>query len=90
MFLIKGVATQDPGLNKGLDPADKEIRVPGFHAGNIEATREIMEACGFKDLEDIQPSKFFHRINEQVSRSYEQIYFSRKDQLKNKMYSSLN
>ncbi|HEY0356661.1 MAG TPA: FMN-binding glutamate synthase family protein, partial [Flavisolibacter sp.] len=85
-----GVATQDPGLYKGLDPADKKIRVSGFHAKTIEATREIMEACGFKDLEDIQPSKFFRRINEQGSRSFEQIYFSRKDQLKNKMYSSLN
>lgn len=85
-----GVATQDPGLYKGLDPADKKIRVSGFHAKTIEATREIMEACGFNDFEDIQPSKFFRRINEQGSRSFEQIYFSRKDQLKNKMYSSLN
>lgn len=70
-----GVATQDPALYKGLDPADKRVRVANFHANTIAATREIMEACGFTDVENIQPSKFFRRMNEQETKSFEQIYF---------------
>ncbi|HYK57712.1 MAG TPA: FMN-binding glutamate synthase family protein, partial [Flavisolibacter sp.] len=38
-----GVATQNPSLYKGLDPADKRVRVANFHAKTIAATREIME-----------------------------------------------
>lgn len=70
-----GVATQDPALYKGLHPADKRIRVANFHAKTIAATKELMEACAFKDVENIHPSKFFRRINEQETKSFEQIYF---------------
>src|SRR5690606_2795611 len=43
-----GVATQDPRLYKGLDPADKSVRVYNYHLNTLHATRELMEACGFK------------------------------------------
>lgn len=86
-----GVATQDPALYKGLHPSDKRIRVANFHRKTIEATKEIMEACGFKTVEDIQASKFFRRINEHETKSFEQIYFDRKGNfLTNKFYSQLN
>ena len=70
-----GVATQDPALYKGLHPADKKVRVASFHRKTILATIEIMEACGFKNIEGIHPSKFFRRINEYETRSFEDIYF---------------
>lgn len=70
-----GVATQDPALYKGLDPADKSIRVANFQKKTIEATREIMEACGFRTLAEVHPSRFFRRINEQTIKSFEEIYF---------------
>lgn len=69
-----GVATQNPALYKGLHPEDKRIRVANFHAKTIEATKEIMEAGGFKSLESIQAAKFFRRINEQETKSFELIY----------------
>lgn len=71
-----GVATQDLALSRGLDPADKRVRVANFHARTLEATREMMEACGFRDTDNIDPAKFFRRINEQETRSFKQIYFS--------------
>jgi glutamate synthase domain-containing protein 2 len=74
-----GVATQDPALYSGLDPADKGVRVASYHGGTIAATREIMEACGFSNLEAVHPSRFFRRVNEQETKSFEQIYFSRSD-----------
>ena len=70
-----GVATQDARLYKGLHPADKRVRVANYHANTIKATKELMEACGFSDIESIRPSKFFRKINEQETMSFEQIYF---------------
>ncbi|HTM94008.1 MAG TPA: FMN-binding glutamate synthase family protein [Flavisolibacter sp.] len=86
-----GVATQNPSLYKGLHPADKRMRVANFHLKTIEATKEIMEACGFKRIESIHPSKFFRRVNEHEVKSFEQIYFHEKGSaLINKLNSQLN
>lgn len=85
-----GVATQNPSLYKGLDPADKRVRVANFHAKTMEATKEIMEACGFADIDAVHPSKFFRRINEQETKSFEQIYFRSENAVKTKYQSSLN
>jgi glutamate synthase domain-containing protein 2 len=74
-----GVATQDPHLYKGLDPSDKSVRIANFHKKTIEATREIMEACAFTDTESIHSSKFFKRVSEQETKSFEQIYFRMND-----------
>jgi glutamate synthase domain-containing protein 2 len=71
-----GVATQDPGLYKGLDPEDKKNRVANFHANTMKAFVEMMEACGFGTLAAIKPSRFFRRINEQEVKSFEDIYVS--------------
>ncbi|HET6721364.1 MAG TPA: FMN-binding glutamate synthase family protein, partial [Chitinophagaceae bacterium] len=70
-----GVATQNPALYKGLDPTDKGVRVFNFHLNTIKATTEMMEACGFSDVQSIHASKFFRRIDEQTTRSFEEIYF---------------
>ena len=70
-----GVATQNPALYKGLDPTDKGVRVFNFHLNTIKATKEMMEACGFSDVQSIHASKFFRRIDEQTTRSFEEIYF---------------
>ncbi len=70
-----GVATQDPRLYKGIDPADKRVRVANFHRNTIIATKEIMEACGFKNIESVNADKFFRRINEQKTKNFTQIYF---------------
>ena len=86
-----GVATQNPSLYKGLDPADKKVRVANFHSKTITAAKEIMEACAFKKIEGIKPSKFFRRINEYETKSFEEIYFWQKDKiLKNNIYTLLN
>ena len=86
-----GVATQNPSLYRGLDPADKKVRIANFHANTIQATKELMEACAFKDIESVDASKFFRRVNEQETKSFDQIYFNKKgNALKNNYYSFLN
>ncbi|MGV3529776.1 MAG: FMN-binding glutamate synthase family protein [Flavisolibacter sp.] len=86
-----GVATQDPQLYKGINPADKRVRVANFHGNTIKATRELMEACGFKTPEDIQPYRFFRRISAYETRSFREIYFPEAENaIKKPFHSSLN
>ncbi|RYZ47345.1 MAG: FMN-binding glutamate synthase family protein, partial [Sphingobacteriales bacterium] len=88
-----GVATQNPSLYKGLVVTDKRVRVANFHRNTIQATIEMMEACGFKSLQDIHPSRFTRKIDALHSLSFEQIYFKNgDDQLKDnwKKAASLN
>lgn len=70
-----GVATQKPHLYKGLDVADKHVRVAQFHRNTLRATVEIMEACGFKTIDDITADKFFRRIDSITTLSFHDIYF---------------
>ncbi|MDQ3278654.1 MAG: FMN-binding glutamate synthase family protein [Bacteroidota bacterium] len=70
-----GVATQNPALYKGLHPEDKRVRVANFHIKTMEATKEIMEACGFRSVADVAPSKFYRRVNQYDVKSFDQIYF---------------
>ncbi len=72
-----GVATQDPSLFQGLDPAHKKVRVANYHRQTIRATVELMEACGFSDLASVTPNRFYRRINREQYESFEDIYFSR-------------
>ncbi len=69
-----GVATHNPALYKRLDPTDKGGRVFNFHLNTIKATKEMMEACGFSNIDRIPGSKLFRRIDEQTSMSFERIY----------------
>ncbi len=85
-----GVATQNPALYKGLDPADKGVRVYNFHSNTIKATKEIMEACGFEDISSIHASKFYRRIDDQVIMNFEEIYFKKNVQRHQRLSSLLN
>ena len=84
-----GVATQNPALYKGLDPTDKGVRVFNFHHNTIKATKEMMEACGFSKMEDIHASKFYRRINEHRSKSFDEIYSNKVNDHNNNLYHSL-
>ena len=78
-----GIATQDYRKYKALDPSDKMVRVANFHGNTVKAIREIMEACGIQDINSVPAGKFFRRINEQETKSFETIYFKAKSNLKN-------
>jgi glutamate synthase domain-containing protein 2 len=86
-----GVATQNPALYKGLDPADKKVRVASFHLNTMKATKEMMEACGFRSVHDVNASKFFKRIDLLKTKNFKEIYFDGsnsllKEQLKHSTY----
>ncbi|MDX5438426.1 MAG: FMN-binding glutamate synthase family protein, partial [Pontibacter sp.] len=72
-----GIATQNKSLYKGLDVADKRVRVANFHGNTILSTVEVMEACGFATLADIKPEKIFRRVEQCKSLSFKELYFSK-------------
>ena len=78
-----GVATQQPHLYKGLNVDDKYVRVAQFHRNTLRATVEIMEACGFKTLEDVSAEKFFRKVDNQTTLSFQDIYFKSTGKLVN-------
>ena len=69
-----GIATQDKSLYQGLDVADKRVRVANFHKHTIQATMELMEACGFRTLREVSAAKVFRRVDADTTRSFEDIY----------------
>ncbi|MGZ7263524.1 glutamate synthase-related protein, partial [Streptococcus pyogenes] len=70
-----GIATQNPSLYKGLSVTDKRARVANFHKNTIHATVEMMEACGFRKTEDVNPDKFFRKMDYSHTRTFRDIYF---------------
>lgn len=85
-----GVATQRPHLYKGLDVADKSVRVAQFHRNTLRATVEIMEACGFKTLDEVNASKFFRKVDNINTLSFQDIYFKNTGKLNKKEHSFSN
>lgn len=74
-----GIATQNPSLYKGLNVADKRVRVANYHGNTLKAIVEMMEACGFEGVLDIKPDQFFRKIDPLSTKSFKEIYFDRVD-----------
>ncbi len=85
-----GVATQDATLYKGLDVADKRVRVANFHGNTIKATIELMEAAGFKTMDDINVANFFRKLDTTNTSSFEEIYGPQLNKLSNTAPTVLN
>lgn len=84
-----GIATQDKNLYSGLDVADKRVRVANFHGNTIKSTVEVMEACGFRSLDDITPDKIFRRVEQGHTLSFKDIYFRKNTSTKDFIQNSV-
>ncbi len=69
-----GVATQDKRLIRGLDPADKSVRVYNFHRETIKSMVEMTAAAGLDDPKDIQRRDINRRVTTMKVMDYEEIY----------------
>ncbi|HEY0897182.1 MAG TPA: FMN-binding glutamate synthase family protein [Sphingobacteriaceae bacterium] len=87
-----GIATQDRRLYRGIDIADKRVRVCNFHQNTLKAVADLMEACGFRSLTDVTADNFHRRITRSKTMSLKEIYFNDRSGLKdqNEMLSYLN
>ena len=69
-----GVATQDPKLFKGLNVADKRVRVANFHHETIKATTELMAAAGLDHPHKLHRSHIYRRVSANQIQTYDQMY----------------
>jgi len=69
-----GVATQDPGLVRGLVVSDKAVRVKQYHEGTVHALLELIGAAGLDHPDELQPWHIYRRCSATDVRHYGQIY----------------
>lgn len=69
-----GVATQDPYFVKGLDVADKKIRVANFHKHTVESFVELMAASGISDSQKLNRHMINRRVFMNEVKTFEEIY----------------
>jgi glutamate synthase domain-containing protein 2 len=69
-----GVATQDPALMKGLDIADKKVRVFNYHKETLASFNELLAAAGMKNPDELNRSHIHRRLSMNESMRYSDIY----------------
>ncbi len=69
-----GVATQDPGLQRGLDVQKKKQRVANFHHETVHSAIEILQACGKQSFEELERKDINRRGDNNRVLSYEELY----------------
>jgi glutamate synthase domain-containing protein 2 len=69
-----GVATQNPGLVKGLVVDEKAPRVASFHDRTIASLLELVGAAGLRSPNDLRPHHVFRRVSPAEVRHLGEIY----------------
>jgi glutamate synthase domain-containing protein 2 len=69
-----GIATQDKALMKGLDVNDKTQRVANYHKNTMYAVKEILEATGKHNTEEVKRDLIFRRVEENKVMRFDEIY----------------
>ncbi len=69
-----GVATQDPHLVNGLNVDDKKNRVANYHRETVNSFVELMAAAGLENLDQINRSHVYQRVDHHQSKSYIELY----------------
>nr|WP_227519976.1 FMN-binding glutamate synthase family protein [Mangrovitalea sediminis] len=57
-----GVATQDPGRQRGLIVEDKALRVANFHRNTLKRLAELVAAAGLDHPSQFTPHHLYHRV----------------------------
>lgn len=69
-----GVATQDPGLYKGVHIPTKRLRVKNFHQETLAAVAHMMGAMGVRQTTELSRKLLFKRVDDNCIKSYAEIY----------------
>ncbi|MDP7030434.1 MAG: FMN-binding glutamate synthase family protein [Phycisphaerales bacterium] len=69
-----GVATQDPGLFRGLVVSDKSVRVRNYHCNTLEALAEVTAAAGLMHPREFNPRHIARRTTTTEVLPYAEIY----------------
>jgi glutamate synthase domain-containing protein 2 len=69
-----GVATSRKDLVKGLDVADKTVRVANYHRQTVASAAEILGAMGMTSPSELRPWHVFRRIGPALIKNYSEIH----------------
>lgn len=69
-----GVATQDPGLMKGLVVEDKTVRVFNFHRLTVASAVELLGAAGLHHTYELTRAYVNRRVAPNIMQSYMETY----------------
>jgi glutamate synthase domain-containing protein 2 len=69
-----GVATQNPALYRGLNVADKRVRVANYHMETVKSAAELMGAMGLARPADVKPWHIHRRTGIGQTGHYGEIY----------------
>jgi len=69
-----GVATQNPGLIRGVDVGDKAVRVARFHRQTVHSFLEMLGAAGIVDPTILGPWHIHRRVSEIEVKTYAEIF----------------
>lgn len=69
-----GIATQNPALVYGLDPADKSVRVANFHRNTMKGLLELLGAMGLHHTSELRPEHIFRRVDDLRVRNLSELY----------------
>ncbi|MFO1051046.1 MAG: FMN-binding glutamate synthase family protein [Planctomycetota bacterium] len=69
-----GVATQDPLLERGLDVADKRVRVFRYQRSTVHAAMEILGAAGLSHFDELRPEHVFRRVSPTRIATYAEVF----------------
>ncbi len=69
-----GIATNDPFLEAGLVPQDKDKRVQNFHRATLEAIAGILGSMALGHTEQLRPWHIARRVNMSETKNYSEIY----------------
>ena len=69
-----GIATSDPGRQRGLVIPDKADRVYHFHKNTMHALAEVVAAAGCHHPRELTPRAIIHRVTEDIARTADRAY----------------
>jgi glutamate synthase domain-containing protein 2 len=69
-----GVATQNPHLYKGLDVANKRVRVANYHHETVKAAVELMSAAAISHPSKLHRSHIYRRVSPHQIMTYAEMY----------------
>ncbi len=69
-----GVATQDPALERGLDPDLKAVRIRNYHANTLRSAMELIGAAGLTHPDQLLPTHIYRRTSPTRIQTYEDVY----------------
>jgi glutamate synthase domain-containing protein 2 len=65
-----GIATQNPVLIRGLNPAEKKVRVYNYHKAVMHEIEELLSASGVKTPKELTPDYFAFRDDKGEIKNY--------------------